>query len=177
LRRSWRKFRRRRRRLPPDITPIVEQRAYGASGGPSTGGLPSALMTVKTARFVTPRRAHLQIHSGMQAEQRKEVLDTFTSDGGLLVITTSASKGVSLNFVGVVIHYDLPVSVAAFAQREGSNRDWKSPILQDIYLGRRESCLPARGLTNSNGPKCFPRCGLRHRQATSRRPRATPRVK
>jgi superfamily II DNA or RNA helicase len=80
-----------------------------------------------------------QIHAGMQAEQRKEVLDTFTSDGGLLVITTGASKGVSFNFVGVVIHYDLPVRVAAFAQREGSYHRYGSRQSCRVYILEDES--------------------------------------
>jgi len=55
----------------------------------------------------------------MTAKQRSEVLDFFKSGGGLLITTTSASEGVSLNFVEAAIHYDLPLSPAAFAKRQG----------------------------------------------------------
>ncbi|MCA9671391.1 MAG: DEAD/DEAH box helicase [Myxococcales bacterium] len=59
-----------------------------------------------------------RLHGGLSAGQRADVLDRFERDGGLLV-TTGASETVSLGYVDAAIHYDLPLSAAAFAQREG----------------------------------------------------------
>lgn len=55
----------------------------------------------------------------MTDKRRREATSRFEEDGGLLITTGAASDGLSLNFVGEAIHYDLPWSPAAFAQREG----------------------------------------------------------
>jgi superfamily II DNA or RNA helicase len=70
-----------------------------------------------------------QFHGGLRSEQRSELFNVFTSQGGIL-ITTSASEGVSLNFVEAVVHYDLPFSGVAFAAREGRYHRY----------GRRQPC-------------------------------------
>lgn len=70
-----------------------------------------------------------QLHGGLPIEERSELFNAFRNHGGILV-TTSASEGVSLNFVGAVVHYDLPFSVAAFAAREGRYHRY----------GRRQPC-------------------------------------
>ncbi len=87
-----------------------------------------------------------QLHGGMDAARRSEVLDTFITEGGLL-ITTSASEGVSLNFVEAVIHYDLPLSPAAFAQREGRyHRYGRRQPCTVYFLDDETRALPLEGL-------------------------------
>lgn len=70
-----------------------------------------------------------QLHGGLRLEQRRELFNAFTNHGGIL-IATSASEGLSLNFVGAVVHYDLPFSSAAFSAREGRYHRY----------GRRQQC-------------------------------------
>jgi hypothetical protein len=61
---------------------------------------------------------NFRLHSELTDEQRLNIISRFEAEGGLLIITGAASKGVSLCFVGAVIHYDLPVSPMAFYVRE-----------------------------------------------------------
>jgi len=56
-------------------------------------------------RIETPR---FELHTGMTYPDRLSLLSRFEEQGGLLMTTTAALKALSFNFVGVVIHYDLP---------------------------------------------------------------------
>jgi superfamily II DNA or RNA helicase len=87
-----------------------------------------------------------QIHAGISAEEHSEVLESFKCEGGLL-ITTTASEGLSLNFVEAAIHYDLPLSPAAFAQREGRYHRYGRSQSCTVYLFEDETgALPLEGL-------------------------------
>ena len=80
------------------------------------------------------------------AERHNEVLESFQTEGGLL-ITTTASESLSLNFVGAAIHYDLPLSPAAFAQREGRYHRFGRGRSCTVYVFEDETgALPLEGL-------------------------------
>ncbi len=59
------------------------------------------------------------LHADSTLDQRSEMLTRFEAQGGLLITTTAASEGVSLNFVDAAIHFDIPWSAASLGQREG----------------------------------------------------------
>jgi superfamily II DNA or RNA helicase len=79
------------------------------------------------------------LHGGMSGAQRDEVLDTFASQGGLLITTDGGSTGASWNFVEAAIHYDLPISAAAFLQRESRYRRFGRTLPCVAYLFRDSS--------------------------------------
>ncbi len=72
----------------------------------------------------------LRLHGGMQSDEHLAVLADLRTRGGVLVATSAATQGASLNFVRVVVHYDLPARPSAFAQREG----------RYVRFGRTEPC-------------------------------------
>lgn len=67
-------------------------------------------------RFDFPR---FTFHAGMDVGRRDQSVSRFVADGGLLITTAAASDGLSLSFVDAAIHYDLPMTPAAFAHIEG----------------------------------------------------------
>ena len=91
-----------------------------------------------------------RLHTGMAAEHRREVLDSYHTGGGLL-IATSASGGVPLDFVEAAIHYDLPLSLMAFARREGRYHSYgrKQPCTV-YFLDDESGALPLEGLLLRN---------------------------
>lgn len=87
--------------------------------------LRSAVQDLGLANFV--------IHAGMTAEARTNAFARFTEDGGFLIATTAASQLLSMSFVDAVIHYDLPFSSRAFAERVGRYRRYGSSIACTAY--------------------------------------------
>lgn len=76
--------------------------------------LRSAVQDLGLANFV--------IHAGMTMEARTNAFARYKKDGGFLITTTAASQLLSMSFVDAVIHYDLPFSSRAFAERVGRYR-------------------------------------------------------
>jgi len=74
-------------------------------------------------------------------EARAQILQTHNTSGGILVATTSSLIGVSLAYVEIVIHYDLPASSAVYRVRESRylgverNRPVSVFFLEDIANG------------------------------------------
>jgi len=90
--------------------------------------------------------ADFGLHGGMSGEQRRETMSLFEAEGGLL-ITTAAAMGLSLSFVEAVIHYDLPMSPVAFAQREGAYDRYGRSLPCTIYFFEDETgALPLADL-------------------------------
>ena len=90
--------------------------------------------------------ADFGLHGGMSGEQRRETMSLFEAEGGLL-ITTAAGMGLSLSFVEAVIHYDLPMSPVAFAQREGAYDRYGRSLPCTIYFFEDETgALPLEDL-------------------------------
>ena len=87
------------------------------------------------------------LHGGMGDEQRKQILSSFEANGGLLITTAAASEGASLSFVEAAIHYDLPPSPAAFAQREGRYHRYGRRLPCTVYFLEDETgSLPLEDL-------------------------------
>ena len=87
------------------------------------------------------------LHGALTDEHRREVVGRFEAGGGLLITTGAATEGVSLNFVEAAIHYDLPLSPAAFAQREGRYHRYGRSIPCTVYFFEDESgALPLEDL-------------------------------
>ena len=59
------------------------------------------------------------IHGNMTTEARNNAFSQFQEEGGFLVTTTAASQFLTMSFVQAVVHYDLPLSQRAFAERVG----------------------------------------------------------
>ena len=74
------------------------------------------------------------LHGDMTCEGRLEAVSRFEAKGGLLITTAVASEGASLNFVEAAIHYDLPMSPVAFAQREGRYQRYGSTLPCTVYF-------------------------------------------
>ncbi len=74
------------------------------------------------------------LHADSTTEQRAEMLTRFEAHGGLLITTTAASEGVSLNFVDAAIHFDLPWSTASLEQREGRYRRYGRSAPCTVYM-------------------------------------------
>ncbi|MGE3834543.1 MAG: DEAD/DEAH box helicase [Acidimicrobiia bacterium] len=77
-----------------------------------------------TAHYVTGLLAALErpvalITGATPPDDRHRVIESFRTDGGILVITSSASEGFSFSFVKLCIHYDLPWNPTVLAQRLG----------------------------------------------------------
>ncbi len=83
--------------------------------------------------------AELVLHGGLSNERRRDIAKNFEEAGGLLVTTTGASKGFSLNFVEAAIHYDLPLAPAAFAEREGRYHRYGRAVPCTSYLFKDSS--------------------------------------
>ena len=65
-------------------------------------------------------RSPLQLHGGMAAHERDEVLATFASEGGLLLATDAASEGLNLQSrCRLVVHFELPWNPMRLEQRVG----------------------------------------------------------
>jgi hypothetical protein len=79
------------------------------------------------------------VHGGLSAAECASALAAHREKGGVLVMTTAASEGVSLNYVGKVVHYDLPSSSLAFAQREGRYQRFGRSEPCQVYLLRDRS--------------------------------------
>lgn len=77
--------------------------------------------------------ADFQIHEGMPAHDRAHTFSRFQNEGGILVTTTAASRGLSMSFVEAVVHYDLPSSQMAFAQRVGGYRSFGRTVPCRVY--------------------------------------------
>ena len=59
------------------------------------------------------------VTSSIADAERQRIYETFRSDGGALVVTSAASEGLSLPFVKLCIHYDIPWNASQVAQRIG----------------------------------------------------------
>jgi len=87
------------------------------------------------------------LHGGMTDEDRRQIIDNFEHDGGLLITTATASEALSLNLVEAAIHYDLPTSAAAFAQRQGRYHRYGRQRQCTVYFFEDETgCLPLEDL-------------------------------
>ena len=90
--------------------------------------------------------ADFGLHGDMTDERRREAISRFVEEGGLL-ITTVASEGLSFNFVEAAVHYDLPMSPAAFAQREGRYHRYGRNLPCTVYFFEDETgALPLEDL-------------------------------
>ena len=91
--------------------------------------------------------AEFGLHGGMTDERRREAVSRFEAEGGLLITTAAASEGLSLNFVEAAIHYDLPMSPTAFAQREGRYHRYGRNLPCTVYFFEDETgALPLEDL-------------------------------
>ena len=72
------------------------------------------------------------LHGGMTAEACKSAFSRFREEGGFLV-ATAASQFLSMSFVEAVIHYDLPLSQRAFAERVGRYRRYGRSVPCTAY--------------------------------------------
>lgn len=89
----------------------------------------------------------------------QEQYESFRKRGGVLVVTTSASEGLSLPFVKLSVHYDLPWNQAQFAQRLGRIRRYGAtpgPVrhvaFSDEILSPRSTTRNLLSISNGGGP-------------------------
>lgn len=66
-----------------------------------------------------------EVHAGLADERRQEAISQFEKEGGLLVATTAAIRGLEFT-CEAAIHYDLPMSPAKFAAREAHYRWYRA---------------------------------------------------
>lgn len=85
----------------------------------------------------------LTMREGMTAEARGALVATFRERADLvLVVAAAATDGVNLAFAQLVLHFDLPMSVAGFAQREGRySRFGREKPCRVVLLRDRSGCF------------------------------------
>jgi superfamily II DNA/RNA helicase len=82
----------------------------------------------------------------MTDERRRETISRFEVEGGLLITTTTALKGLELNYVEAAIHYDLPMSPKEFYVRESRYHRYGRDLPCTVYFLEDESrALPMEG--------------------------------
>jgi hypothetical protein len=79
------------------------------------------------------------LDGGVTGWQRERVLAEFASQGGLLITTGAGSAGASWNFIEAAIHFDLPVSAAAFVRRESCYQRYGAALPCTTYFFVDES--------------------------------------
>lgn len=86
------------------------------------------------------------LHGGMNDKQRRETISRFEVEGGLLITTTAALKGMELNYVEAAIHYDLPTSPGMFYVRESRLHRYNRDLPCTVYfLEDERRALPMEG--------------------------------
>ncbi len=59
------------------------------------------------------------LHGKMDSEARVEIMKKFSREGGVLVVTDLAARGLDLPFIEVVLHFDYPANSKIFVHRSG----------------------------------------------------------
>ena len=91
--------------------------------------------------------ADLAIHNGMTIVARANAFSRFQEDGGFLITTPEASQFLSMSFVEAVVHYDLPLSSRAFAERVSRYRRYGRSIACTAYCLEDETgALPIEAI-------------------------------
>lgn len=98
-----------------------------------------AAASVQTAKDI------FVLHGGLNSPTRNCAARAFEDAGGLMIMTTVA-RGSNLDFVGAVIHYDVPFTSGRFSEREASyNRYGRRSPCRVCMLDEASGSSPVKG--------------------------------